>query len=125
MYWAFLDGDLINPVIKFEDQFSIKTEKESYSPGELVRVYMSFCKYRNITPMFQTALINGSLHLYTSEYRSSGIVGCREDVLTDYEFLPPDIRPGVYHFNRVLKYKVNPIREIIVEQRTVNFTIKK
>lgn len=122
-YWAFFDGDIVHKVIEFENPTQLKPEKDTYRPGELVRVYMTFCKYRNVTPTFESAIVNQVLTPYPPRQGTLGTTGCYKDLLVDLETIPVNAHPGTYHFNRVLHYPSNPLRSITVELRTTNFTI--
>lgn len=124
-YWVFLDGTVIRPVIKFENQLQLKTEKSVYHPGDKVRVYMTYCKSRDITPSFETALIDEHLILYEMELGTSAVIGCKTNVLVDFEIIPPDTYATTYHFTRVLHYQVNPMRTIDVRLQTNQFQVVK
>ena len=124
-YWTFIDGELIRKVIIIENPSELKTEKDVYIPGEMVRAYISYCKYRNIPAVYQSALVNHTLTLYSSQERNSGIMGCKKDVLIDLEVIPPNSYADTFHINRTLKYRVNPLREVIIQLKTVDFKVVK
>lgn len=127
-YWNVLDGTRIRPIIKFDQTLNLKTEKDVYRAGDIVRVYLSYCKYRDLDASFTTALIDHSLTLYGTEdlpqTGNSHITGCVKDRLVDWETIPPTAYPSTYHFTRLIKYQSNPARIVEFRLQTQNFEIK-
>ena len=122
-YWYFIDGTYIGKVIDVENPSQIKTEKTVYHLGELVKAYFSFCKYRNITAIAQWSIVNDTLQFYPIQERSSGIVGCRKDLLIDVEKIPLDSMPSIYHFSGTVSWVVNPLKTIIIHYKTNDFQV--
>lgn len=119
--YFLLDGTVIRPIISFDGD--LVTTQESYSPGDTVQARVKFCKYRNVPATVQWTLSNGRLTFYSAHERNLGTTGCFDRV-TDIEELSPRALPGTYRFNGTLIYRVNPLRNIVVNIQTTPFTIK-
>lgn len=122
-YLTHLDGTTFGKVIEFKN-LTLETEKQIYHPGDTVRAYVSFCKYRDVVPKINDALVDDYLTLYDERYASSGVIGCKDNLLIDLEKIPMNEFPGTYHFNRTLTYPLLK-RNLVFQLQTNDFKVIK
>lgn len=111
VWWIFVDGVLYKPVIKFENQMAIETDKKEYRPGETVYGKFTFCKARNVNAVITWALIDTYKKLYDETRRNSTVVGCVKDEYYSIEKIALDTYPATYHFKGEFCYPTNPLHE--------------
>lgn len=122
-YLMFFDGKAINKIVEF-DSTSIQTEFDTYKPGDSVRAYVSFCKYRPIIPEVEWSLVDTYIRFYQRKSNGTSSVDCFKDVLFDIEKIPLDSFRGKYQFSGKLYYKANVFRTVEYVLTTNFFEIK-
>ena len=129
LYLAFFDGGkpievLNNPVQTVEatpDKDGNFIPKKVFYTGEMLAYEFDYCKSRNVpAKMYGSYIDTVKIDMPVVELKSP--VGCGEKISSYYK-VPKILPSGVYHFEVELVYQVNPIREVRVKYRTVEFNI--
>lgn len=125
VYLRYVDGSMINrPLSIKSDHLNLKLVKKEYHSEEVVQGYISFCKNRDVPTITQWNLID--TYLTTYKYRTSNLgKRCADDLVFDIEKIPKGYYPGVYHFEGILTYPVNPIHNIVYHLKTEEFHVIK
>lgn len=123
-YYGFLDGKVFNPVIEFQsDVSSLKTEKEEYHIGEMVRAHLDFCKIRNISASIQWTLVDDFLITFDADER--GVPpGCHTTIF-EIKKVPDIAHSGTYRFEGLLSYKLNGWNTVTYSLKTQEFRVVK
>jgi hypothetical protein len=109
--------------------YLVQTDKTSYAPGDEVFAYVSFCKYRNLTPVVRWQFINdivGDLG-----YRMGQVVepGCYKNIKVFIGKVPDELSSAFpnaqYSLHGTIIHQVNPFRKISFLLISNFFTIKK
>lgn len=124
-YWELIDGGLIGKVITIQNPLQVKTEKTIYHPGEMVQGYITFCKYRNVVATIKDALIDDYLKEFSPRDTTSGVIGCKQNLLVNFDLIPPDTFPEKYHITRTLEYNINPLKTVVIQLQTNSFEVQK
>lgn len=137
-YEKFLDGSFVNPIVVHDMPrvevpydtnyftpipfgsvlgiYQIKTDKESYKPGEEVFVYLTLCKYREITPTVRWSFINDTVADLGPRIGQLYEPGCYKNKRISIGSVPDELRsslPGSkYQLHGTITYSVNPIRKV-------------
>lgn len=125
--WAdMLDGKLINPVLEFgtrSKEYTHRTTKCVYHPGEMVQAEVMFHKNRNLVAEIRWNLINDRLQSYP--VRSGSLpVGIWDKVL-DIERIPLDALPGEHWFCGTTVYRPNWIGKVEYPIWTNKFMVER
>jgi hypothetical protein len=123
-YMFYLDGDLVNKAVEYEQFEELQVEKEVYSPGEVVRLYNKFCKYRDAEVAVSWALIDTIVRFYPEKV-TTGRTGCYgyEGRAFEAVTIPPDVFDGTYHLEATVRVKINPVKTITYNFSTEEFQI--
>lgn len=118
-----LDGIYFNPPVALESS-QVFTTKQTYKSGEVIEITYSFCKYRDITGVFQWQSISDDTNRegFFSPTESSLPVGCYKDLT-----IPIGVGstiPGTYHFTGTISYKINDLNTVIIPLSTNKFIVK-
>ncbi len=123
-YFLVLDGTVLNPVIAIENNDSLQPVKNEYRRGEMVQVYISYCKYRPIIPVVTDTLSNTYQTFYTSESKGTTELGCYKNKIINLQAIPMTAEEGSdYHFARDLSYRLNNWRNLQIPMKTKLFKI--
>lgn len=148
-YDMFLDGTVFNPVTTYllptvetpvdsayfspmpvgavAGIYQVKTDKDSYKPGDTVYVFLSFCKHTDETPVVRWSFINdivGDLG-----YRQGKIYepGCYTNVKVPIGNVPSELsvasEKSHYSLHGIVTHAVNPFRKISYLLISNTFTI--
>lgn len=138
-YRSELDGTAINPVIAFTptadvsgvispsinpiDYIGVSTTKAIYHPGDEVRYYVTYCKYRDVAPVVTWTLLNHTTTFYTAQIRSINSTGCATMKDVPAETLPVTMDPGRYYMTAKLQYKISRFRTVEYNLATTAFEV--
>lgn len=122
-YARFIDGTYTRKIISYKNQYKIQTVKSVYAPGEMIQGYVSFCKYRDVTPHITDSLVDDYLHTTPEYFSTYGSTGCRDNLIVNFQIVPPELPSGTYHFIRKLEYESNPLKTVTETLITVDFKV--
>jgi len=104
-YWYFIDGELVNKPIVYEENF-LQPSKKEYTAGETFTVYWKFCKYTDQKATITANLVDGYTY-YFPLISGSRPKGCYDSV-DAVGLIPLDVPSGNYHAEFSVSYRVNP-----------------
>jgi hypothetical protein len=138
IYFQFLDGQVFNVPITFNDPHRYElpinshaerpardithlTTKTEYRPGEMVQAYVDIIKTRPEPGLLQWQLMDQRFYPYVNR---KGVlpVGHHHQVVS-IEKIPLHVPPGQYHFSGTVSYEVNFLRTIHIPMRTNCFQV--
>jgi hypothetical protein len=119
-YLMFLDGTVIDPVIRYESKL-LPVQHSIYSPGDVVVARIQFYKGRDVVGEMKWNLVNHRIYPYAPK-KISMPMGVA-DVDFPIEKLPDGCALGTYHFEGLVSYRVNPLRVITYQLKTEPFQI--
>ena len=149
-YLQQLDGTVISPVYEFPKDtlitdipdtthtknvgtykdligtYSLKTDKGVYAPGEMIYVYMSFCKYRSLDATIQWSFIDGTVITLPLEGDQFTTPACYNNVLVPTVRVPTEakLKWSDVHLQGYAKVQVNSLRTIVVGYQTNIFFVQ-
>ena len=126
VFMIFIDGRFFLTPIRIESPLELKTVKDTYKVGEVVQVYFTFCKNRNIEGFTQWYITDGVILTFPRNTTTNIIKGCYTDKIVDIERIPPLIDLSLsdkFRFEGAVNYKINFLNHIIVPLRTTSFRI--
>ena len=154
LFWGydiFLDGTVFNKVTVYNLQkidtqlgsayftpmpigsvvgmYQVQTDKTTYAPGEEVYAFVSFCKYRNLTPVVRWQFINDVIG--DLGYRQGQVVepGCYKNIKIPIGKIPDELSAASpdaqYQAHGTVTHIVNPFRKVSYLLVSNFFTIKK
>ena len=114
-YWE------LNPykVLVFNTPF-FKVTRSVFHKGESLTYISDYCKYMNL-PAQVTRTFSNDLIFTTPTIDTNRDTGCH--VITVAVIIPKELPSGKYHLQNIYKFRVNPIRDIKIEQHTEDFTV--
>ena len=115
LFWLFYPYKILvfnTPV------FSVVTK--TVKQGGTLKYISNYCKYVDMTARVNRVFVNDILYS-TPEMTSSRETGCH--IITIAVSIPRELPVGTYHLENLYEYQVNPIRKIIIEEHTENFTV--
>jgi hypothetical protein len=108
-------------VIEIKNAQNVPVDKTVYKGGDRIAYTLDYCKYTN-TPAVVTRTIVDGFRISFGSFNSNMKAGCANRATNDLvipEFLPS----GVYHLEGTGTYRVNILRDFIVNWRTVDFQV--
>ena len=121
-YWFFLD-EQIKPTLTFNNDITqYETDKKVYQPGEIVSVYVDFCKHRDVTGNSTWVLVD-TIKLFYPEKNSRAPKGCYEGWVEAVR-LPTIVDPGLFYLDGTSYQQINPIKRTTTEFKTEEFNIE-
>jgi hypothetical protein len=118
-YWSFAPYT----VITMNNQNSLPVDKQIYNEGDRIYYTLDYCKYIDIPGALYRTITDG-ISVNYEDIQSNLEMGCHKiqrGDLTIPDFLPS----GIYHIASTSEWKVNPIRTVIMNYRTVDFKIER
>lgn len=106
---------------EFRDKI-IKVENDTVKAGEEISYSVSYCKYTDVTPEISKTFVDGIIYVAPGAV-STTKKGCGVNKI--HVTVPKNLPPGVYHLELSYRYKVNPVRTIIINTQTEKFTVIK
>jgi len=98
--------------------------KESYKAGEVFDLEISYCKYLPLSARMTRQFIDGVIYTLPEIISGNAPSGCGTNIAKDIN-IPLELTPGTYYYKQTMTYKVNPIREVVVEFQTPTFEVIK
>lgn len=125
IYLQAIDGSLVRKPITFGmDTMALRTDKSVYKPGDTVYAYFSYCKKYDYTNTSAWSIDDSIIRPFPSKTFNVP-VGCRKDwfpvvvIPTDVAFIGHE----EYYLEGISTISVNPMREISIHYKSVQFTI--
>jgi hypothetical protein len=117
IYWSIYP---YKPIVYQDKEYPILNENKEATQGGILKYQVNYCKYTTIVPLVLKRYVDGIM--YDTPY-SRGVVtiGCHSQVVDN--LVPETLPPGKYHMDIVVDYKMNPIRNLIYNNKTEEFTI--
>jgi len=108
-------------VITFNDSVFPMSTKVAKA-GQIVSYKVDYCKTTDLSSSVTREFVNALIYVTptTINHRPKG---CH--VFTMGVVVHKELPPGEYYLHMTYRYKVNPIKEIIVEHNTEKFTVTK
>lgn len=127
MYLTYIDGTIINPAIThYNDTKKLETDKATYKRGETVKVRFSYCKFRQYEAKVTWRIVNQTAINFPEKTSNVATVGCKgvdEPYWVPVAVIPETATPGPHVLEAVNTLKVNSLRTIFIEFRTVEFQV--
>lgn len=122
LVWAIiLDGQVFRRPAEIK---AIELEQTEYHPGDTVYAFVSYCKYRALPGSIQWNLVDTYLKPYPE--KNTGVAtGCRDHIRMEIEKIPLDTYPEMYHFEGIIRYRLNGLNEVDIPLRTGSFKVVK
>ena len=89
-------------------------------PGDILKYELEYCKNSDIVPLVTRYYVDGII-FETPTGRGVVTRGCHKQIVNN--IVPMNLLPGKYRMKVVVDYKVNPIRNIIYNNITEEFTV--
>jgi hypothetical protein len=100
---------------------SFKILNKTVRQGGTLIYTSDYCKYGNYSSETTRSFINGIIYTMPPVTTNRSL-GCHK--INVFVKIPPDLPVGEnYYINMLYKFKVNPIRDIVVEHRSEKFSI--
>lgn len=112
IYWKFIDGRLINPVIRMDvDTQNFETNTAVYKVGDEVSIKMAYCKFRDIPAHTQWKIVDTIELSFPAETRNrpTGCVGQDGNYFITIAKIPSTISAGTWHLEGDIYWEVNPL----------------
>lgn len=117
MFWLFTGNDVLdvkNNPVPVKPSFVKSTEN--------VVLDVSFCKKTNSTGRVTRRLVSDKSELLAPTDTDNSGKGCHDHAPIVVP-IPAETVPGVYHVNYRVVYTVNPLKTVIEEFNSQNFTV--
>lgn len=116
MFWSFY------PYKTIEQEQPYKLVNNVVKQGDIIQYEMVYCKYSKVNPIVNRQFIDGII--YAMPVASAQIQrGCGQ-MINSVE-IPKSLPSGTYYMKVIVDYEVNPIRHIVHEFKTEQFTVIK
>ena len=102
----------------FNSKFSFGNK--IFRQGGVLWYTSDYCKYTNSSTIVSRSFVNGIIFT-TPTITTARPKGCNKIVLGID--IPKELPVGTYHLENTYSYKVNPLRTVIVKQKSDNFQI--
>lgn len=125
-FWYFVDGSSLYPFLtSYADEMNLKTDSTTYRVGDVVYVYNSFCKYRNVPVTVDAILVDGERKGMTPLMKQVpiGCYGIDKPYSTELLEIPKGIAKGTWHVEYTVHAQLNPIKTLDFTRQTVSFEI--
>lgn len=125
-YWGLVDGVYVNiPIVEKIDDMKLKTDKDSYRVGDVVGVYNSFCKNVSLPVTIDAMFVDGQKIAMESKVinLSPGCYGIDKPYLVPIAHVTQGVYPGVWKITYKSTFHVNPIKTIVYQRQTQDFTV--
>jgi hypothetical protein len=118
LYWLLFPVKLV----KFDGQ--PLTDKDTYAAGDIMTIDGGeYCNYgADVTIARKLGNEYGALLLPPLEFYSAPLVTTCFDASYQVQ-IPMDLPAGIWHLGFVTTYKANPVREVVIERQTNDFTV--
>lgn len=120
-YWTFIP---YNPITINNAPVPIRPVSLASGTDTTVIATLKSCKHTTVTPIVTRTLIGEGVEITTPSY--SGVIngpGCQ--TLQQAIIMPQFTPPGTYHIHWHVAYQMNPIRTVVVQYDSENFTVTK
>lgn len=104
----FMDGDF-------------KTNSEFVMQGEYLSYTIDYCKNNELTPQVSTSFVDGIIYTTPRDPQAFYPKGCH--IKNFLIYIPKALPAGSYYIQHNYHFKVNPIRTIDIEAKTINFMV--
>ena len=118
-YWLFWTIK----TMEIKNGNAVPVDQAIYHPGDRLSYTITYCKYRNIQGLVSRVLVNGVRVTYT-ELINNIAPGCGKTTVNDL-IIPIYTEPDTYHIETTVTYKLNPLRDVVVSWRSVDFKVIK
>jgi len=118
-YWIYWP----NKVIEIHNAQAIQVDKKEYRIGDRISYTIDYCKYTEIQGIVSRSLVDGFKYNY-SDYKSNVSIGCKTVIVSDM-VIPDYLTPGIYHIETLAEYKINPLRNVEIRWKSVDFKVVK
>lgn len=118
-YWWFYP---YKPIVYLTPQYKIMNENKTATVGGQLVYQVNYCKYVDVIPTITKRYVDGILY---DTPQSKGVVARGCHITNVYNTVPETLVPGTYKMDLVIDYQMNPIRHIIYNNQTEEFTIIK
>jgi hypothetical protein len=115
-YWHFREYDILAP-----STGNFTLEKTEYYQGEEFSIPFRICKNLPIRERSIGRFIDGVI-FSRPDIESNFKVGCYDTYLTSVS-IPETLPAGTYKYEETIIYRVNPIKEVVYEFSTQEFTV--
>ena len=149
-YEMFLDGTVINPVVKHNmptiesneipptgnfsaiastiiGSYQLSTDQTSYHPGDTIYAIYNLCIYRRVNPIVQWTFVNDIAQSLTARQGNILIPGCYTDLKVPIATVPDEFsvafRGSEYRLYGDATFQPNPFRTITYTFITNQFTV--
>jgi hypothetical protein len=103
------------------DQPIFSIESKTVKGGEILFFISNYCKHTNVAASI-TRVFKNDILFYTPT--STGNIGKGCGAVRVGVSVPEELPKGEYVIENIYRYRVNPIREIVVRQDTEMFVVK-
>jgi hypothetical protein len=108
-------------IISVENPQKVSMDKQVYTAGEQFTYSFDYCKKKNVESKIQRFFVDGT-RIPFNDTVSTLELGCHRANISVLS-IPGNASTGTYHIVIQATYKVNPVREYVMELRTVDFQV--
>lgn len=118
LYWSTQGSKILE--VK-EIPIPIRTIKDPSKDSLIVILNVNYCKYRDIDGNLRMSFISDTREVFLPLVRERGDQGCKQSELP--VVIPKDLAPDTYKVKFRVVYEVNPIKTVVNEFVTKEFTV--
>jgi uncharacterized membrane protein len=90
--------------------------------GDFIKYVSDYCKLLDVKPTISRSFVNGIIFT-TPMTVTNRDMGCNKLIVAVE--VPKELPIGIYHLETNYKYKINPLREIVIKHSSDTFEVKE
>lgn len=118
LYWSFQPQDVLEI---HNEPFPVRTIREHPNSDGVVILKVDYCKKTEAVGRVRTSFVSESRETFLPVAEDKGPKGC--NVVELPILIPTDLTPGDYKVKFRVEYKINPIRTVVEEFESSQFTV--
>lgn len=110
-------------VLEIKNQpIPIRTIRPEAHPDGVVILKYSYCKNYDVEGRIRTSFVNDKVEIFLPAATDRTEKICRDDIEVPY-VVPPQLTPGKYKMHFRATYKINPLKEAVIEWDSQEFDV--